>query len=298
MANNNDTLSRKRKRNNAADGPQIPVIQTSSPAPPVNKSSRKAAKKQRKAEVSETPEPQTPTPPPKPEAKQEAEKSNAATTTRLSEQDRKALTNSGRAMFAAISSKAAGAKSRAALGSLRDLIQEKANEGICNITASGSSYMAVLYNNAGNRDAAVEALRGLEVTFGEDEKGKAVCTPFRETGKASVWVVPAGPFDTTETVKDAVMELNNKAYKGHKFEVYPIMEKNIPTGRYAKIVWDKEVEFCGKQIKINGQKRLVSHEPVNRCMLCKGNHSAPDCDNQDNALNQDDAVAGTHKGST
>ncbi|KAF5702519.1 hypothetical protein FMUND_13432 [Fusarium mundagurra] len=101
--------TRKRKRNATAAEPTIPVIQ----------------------------------------AEHKGEKSLVATSTRLSESDRKALTASERAMFAGVSSKGTVAKIRTALNPQRDLIQECANECIVNLISIGTSYMAVLYDSAG-----------------------------------------------------------------------------------------------------------------------------------------------------
>ncbi|SCO46438.1 uncharacterized protein FFMR_08452 [Fusarium fujikuroi] len=87
-------------------------------------------------------------------AESKGEKSQAATSTRLSELDRMTLTAAKRAMFAAVSSKGNSAKTRTALNFLLDLIQECGNEGVVNSIASGTSYMAVLYDST-SPDAGV-----------------------------------------------------------------------------------------------------------------------------------------------
>ncbi|PNP80570.1 hypothetical protein FNYG_06169 [Fusarium nygamai] len=118
--------TRKRQRSATAAEPTIPVIQ-------------KAAKKVKASEIKIV----------NSKAESKEEESLAATSTRLSESDRKALTTSKRAMFAAVSSKGNGPKTRTALNSQRDLIQECANEGVVNIITSGTPYMTVLYDSAG-----------------------------------------------------------------------------------------------------------------------------------------------------
>ncbi|KAF5686140.1 hypothetical protein FDENT_5932 [Fusarium denticulatum] len=85
--------------------------------------------------------------------------------------------------------------------------------------------------------------------LGESEVGKATCYAFREAGKTTVWIIPAGPFDTTKDIRSAMLEIKNKSYKGIKFSVYPITEKNLATGRFV-VVWEQEAEFPGKQIKV------------------------------------------------
>ncbi|KAF5578333.1 hypothetical protein FPCIR_11583 [Fusarium pseudocircinatum] len=130
--------TRKRKRSASAGTPTILVIQFSCPRP-VDKSGEKAAKTVKTSEI-KTVESKT---------ERKGGKSLAATSTRLSESDRKALTASKRAMFAAVSSKGNGSKTRTTLNSQRDLIQECDNEGIVKIISSGTPYMAMLYDSAG-----------------------------------------------------------------------------------------------------------------------------------------------------
>jgi hypothetical protein len=78
-------------------------------------------------------------------------------------------------------------------------------------------------------------------------------------GNEIVYSVPCGPINTATDLVNAVKE----RYNGQKFEIRPLMIHRVPsTTCYVKLYGTSS--WKGKQILVNGHKRLVTMESPNK----------------------------------
>ena len=203
-----------------------------------------------------------------------APKTAAPTITRLSKQDRAALTEANKSIFVALP-KSLKKHRAAAVTSLRKFVVDNVKY-LTRIIQAGDSFLAVVLDTTQHRDKALEKLRHLEYRH-QGEKISLTLSKFgtQENSSVAIWTVQVGPLDTAGDLLAALKALFQQHSSVPPFQIAP-RHLGVPNGTFS-ILFQSPPPWCDKKVEVGQppQSRLITAEQTRRCRFCKedGHHS-------------------------
>jgi hypothetical protein len=192
-----------------------------------------------------------------------------ATLTRVKQLDRAEITESNRAIYAAVSKVVK--QNRTTLHT--QLLAHIANlrlPGVVRLKPSAKSYYMVLFKSTEDRDKALETMKQIKYVVKGEEVPLTIHAFRDHSGKPDViWTIDCHGMDTTPMIRDAVIAHLEQHVPGFNtsFTVREKMVHGVCFGEFA-VRFEHSPPRSMKHMRLGHRTVLITQEPLYTCRFC------------------------------